>query len=174
MLSLSNIYVQYGNRILLDSVNFVLKPGERVGLVGRNGAGKSTLLKIIAGEMSPAQREGNVVCPTHFTLGYLHQDMLMPKGKTVIAETMTAFSEILALEKELQHMENNRYPRGLRIGRLSQTHRTDGRPERSPASPGPRHHPGRRRKGCTGQCSVSSHRTWIASPTNSPAAGRCA
>ena len=104
MLSLSNIYVQYGNRILLDSVNFVLKPGERVGLVGRNGAGKSTLLKIIAGEMSP--HEGNVVCPTHFTLGYLHQDMLMPKGKTVIAETMTAFSEILALEKELQHIEN--------------------------------------------------------------------
>ena len=37
MLSLSNIYVQYGNRILLDGVNFVLKPGERVGLVGRNG-----------------------------------------------------------------------------------------------------------------------------------------
>ena len=104
MLSLSNIYVQYGNRILLDSVNFVLKPGERVGLVGRNGAGKSTLLKIIAGEMSP--HEGNVVCPTHFTLGYLHQDMLMPKGKTVIAETMTAFSEILALEKELRHIEN--------------------------------------------------------------------
>ena len=104
MLSLSNIYVQYGNRILLDSVNFVLKPGERVGLVGRNGAGKSTLLKIIAGEMSP--HEGNVVCPTHFTLGYLHQDMLMPKGKTVIAETMTAFSEILALEKELHRVEN--------------------------------------------------------------------
>ena len=51
MLSLSNIYIQYGNRILLDSVNFVLKPGERVGLVGRNGAGKSTLLKIIASEM---------------------------------------------------------------------------------------------------------------------------
>ena len=103
MLSLNNVYVQYGNRILLDSVNFVVKPGERVGLVGRNGAGKSTILKIIAGEMSP--HEGNVVCPTHFTLGYLHQDMLMPKGKTVIEETMTAFSEILALEKELKHIE---------------------------------------------------------------------
>ncbi len=104
MLSLSNIYVQYGNRILLDGVNFVLKPGERVGLVGRNGAGKSTLLKIIANEMSP--HEGNVVVPAHFTLGYLHQDMLMPKGKTVIAETMTAFSEILELEKQLRHIEN--------------------------------------------------------------------
>jgi ATP-binding cassette, subfamily F, member 3 len=104
MLSLSNIYIQYGNRILLDSVNFVLKPGERVGLVGRNGAGKSTLLKIIAGEMSP--QEGNVVCPSHFTLGYLHQDMLMPKGKTVIEETMTAFAEIIALENELHRIEH--------------------------------------------------------------------
>ena len=102
MLSLSNIYIQYGNRILLDHVNFVLKPGERVGLVGRNGAGKSTLLKIIAGEMSP--HEGDVVVPTHFTLGYLHQDMLLPKGKTVIAETMTAFAEINALEQQLHRI----------------------------------------------------------------------
>jgi ATP-binding cassette subfamily F protein 3 len=102
MLSLSNIYVQYGDRILLDRVNFVLKPGERVGLVGRNGAGKSTLLKIIAGEMTP--HEGDVVVPGHFTQGYLHQDMLLPKGKTVIDETMTAFSEILELEKELHRV----------------------------------------------------------------------
>jgi ATPase components of ABC transporters with duplicated ATPase domains len=102
MLALSNIYIQYGDRILLDRVNFVLKPGERVGLVGRNGAGKSTLLKIIAREMSP--QEGDVAVPGHFTLGYLHQDMLLPKGKTVIEETMTAFAEIIALENELQRI----------------------------------------------------------------------
>ncbi len=99
MLSLNNVYIQYGNRILLNYVNFTLKPGERVGLVGRNGAGKSTLLKIIAREMSP--QEGDVVVPSHFTIGYLHQDMLMPKGKTVIDETMTAFNEVLELEKRL-------------------------------------------------------------------------
>ncbi|MCB9356282.1 MAG: ABC-F family ATP-binding cassette domain-containing protein [Saprospiraceae bacterium] len=103
MLTLSNIFIKYGDRVLLDYVNFVLKPGERVGLVGRNGAGKSTLLKIIAGEMSP--HDGQVVRPAHFTLGYLHQDMLLPRGKTVIAETMTAFSEILALEKELHDIQ---------------------------------------------------------------------
>ena len=79
MLNLSNIFVKYGDRTLLDYINLVIKPGERIGLVGRNGAGKSTLLKIIAEEMSP--HEGNVVKPTHFTIGYLHQDMLLPKGK---------------------------------------------------------------------------------------------
>jgi len=103
MISLSNVYIQYGNRILLDSVNLVVKPGERAGLVGRNGAGKSTLLKIIAGEMSP--QEGNVVRPAHFTLGYLHQDMLLPKGKTVLDETLTAFDEVNELEKQLRRIE---------------------------------------------------------------------
>lgn len=103
MLILNNIYVQYGDRILLNRVNTTIKPGERVGLVGRNGAGKSTLLKIIAGEMSP--HEGEVVRPTGFTMGYLHQDMLLPKGKTVIEETLTAFEEVLQLEKELHAVE---------------------------------------------------------------------
>ncbi|MBU6343266.1 MAG: ATP-binding cassette domain-containing protein, partial [Bacteroidetes bacterium] len=104
MLNLNNIYIQYGNRILLDSVNLVIKPGERIGLVGRNGAGKSTLLKIIAGDMSP--HEGNVVRPSMFTLGYLHQDMLLPKGKTVLDETMTAFSEVLELDRRLKAIEH--------------------------------------------------------------------
>lgn len=103
VLALSNIYVQYGNRILLDRVNLVVKPGERVGLVGRNGAGKSTLLKIIAGEMSP--QEGDVVVPANFTIGYLHQDMLLPKGKKVIDEALTAFSEVLALDAKLHQLE---------------------------------------------------------------------
>ncbi len=103
MLTLSNIFVKYGDRTLLDHVNLVVKPGERIGLVGRNGAGKSTLLKIIADEMSP--HEGNVVKPAHFTIGYLHQDMLLPKGKTVIEETLTAFAEVLALEKQLHHIQ---------------------------------------------------------------------
>ncbi len=103
MLTLSNIFVKYGDRTLLDHVSLVVKPGERIGLVGRNGAGKSTLLKIIADEMSP--HEGNVVKPTHFTVGYLHQDMLLPKGKTVLDETMTAFAEVLALEKKLHEIQ---------------------------------------------------------------------
>jgi ATP-binding cassette subfamily F protein 3 len=103
MLSLSNIYVQYGDRILLDGISLVIKPGERVGLVGRNGAGKSTLLKIIAGEMAP--QEGNVVTPTDFSIGYLHQDMLMPKGKTVLDEALTAFNEVLALDKRLHEIQ---------------------------------------------------------------------
>jgi len=103
MLNLSNVFVRYGDRTLLDHVSLVVKPGERIGLVGRNGAGKSTMLKIIGDEMSP--HEGEVVKPSHFTIGYLHQDMLLPKGKTVMDETMTAFAEVLALEKQLHDIQ---------------------------------------------------------------------
>lgn len=103
MVTLSNIFVKYGDRTLLNYINFVVKPGERAGLVGRNGAGKSTLLKIIAGEQNP--HDGEVVKPSGFSVGYLHQDMLLPKGKTVIEETLTAFSEALELEKKLHELE---------------------------------------------------------------------
>ncbi len=103
MLTLNNIFVQYGDRVLLDRINLVVKPGERIGLVGRNGAGKSTLLKIIAAELLP--HEGQVVKPVHFTIGYLHQDMLLPKGKTVLEEAMAAFAEMLALEQQLQRLQ---------------------------------------------------------------------
>jgi ATP-binding cassette, subfamily F, member 3 len=103
MIALQNIYVQYGNRILLDHVTLTIKAGECIGLVGRNGAGKSTLMKIIEGEMAP--HEGEVIKPTGFSFGYLHQDMLLPKGKTVIEEAMTAFEEMKALDDELHNVQ---------------------------------------------------------------------
>ena len=99
MINLSNIYVQYGDRILLNKINLVTGENDIIGLVGRNGAGKSTLLKIIAGELSP--HEGNIARPSTSTLGYLHQDMEIPLGKTVLEETLTAFEEVRDLEMRL-------------------------------------------------------------------------
>jgi len=99
MINLSNIYVQYGDRILLNKINLVIGEKDKIGLVGRNGAGKSTLLKIIAGELSP--HEGNIARPSASTLGYLHQDMEIPLGKSVLEETLTAFEEVRDLEVRL-------------------------------------------------------------------------
>ena len=102
MINANNIFVKYGDRLLLDYVSFVIAERDKVGLVGRNGAGKSTLLKIIAGHMSP--HDGKVVRPSHSTLGFLHQEMNLPKGKTVINETLTAFDEVRKLEKRIAQM----------------------------------------------------------------------
>ncbi len=102
MLTATNIYVQYGDRILLNNVNLVITERDKIGLVGRNGAGKSTLLKIIAGDMSP--HEGNIARPSASTLGFLHQEMSLPKGKTVMAETLTAFADLKKMETDLKAM----------------------------------------------------------------------
>ncbi len=102
MVSATNIYVQYGGRILLNRVNLVIGDRDKVGLVGRNGAGKSTMLKIIAGHINP--QEGNVTRPSGSTLGFLHQEMSLPTGKTVMEETLTAFDEIKKMEQRLEEI----------------------------------------------------------------------
>ncbi|MEL6968919.1 MAG: ABC-F family ATP-binding cassette domain-containing protein [Bacteroidota bacterium] len=102
MITLSDIYVQYGNRILLDRVTVVIGNKDKVGLVGRNGAGKSTLLKIIARYQRPD--EGNIAIPSDRTIGFLHQEMNIPKGKTVIEETLTAFAEARKIEIRLAEL----------------------------------------------------------------------
>ena len=51
VIQLKNITVIYGNPPLLDGIELVVQPGERVCLVGRNGSGKSTLMKVLAGDI---------------------------------------------------------------------------------------------------------------------------
>jgi ATPase subunit of ABC transporter with duplicated ATPase domains len=53
MLSVSNLSVQFGKRILFDEVNTQFTKGNCYGIIGANGAGKSTFLKIISGKQDP-------------------------------------------------------------------------------------------------------------------------
>ena len=102
MLSATGIYQQYGDRVLFNYASFVIMERDKVGLVGRNGAGKSTMLKIIAGDQGCD--EGTVVRPTGSTLGFLHQEMDLPTGRTVMEETLTAFAHILEMETRLEEL----------------------------------------------------------------------
>ena len=99
MITLSDIYVQYGNRILLDRVTLVIGDKDKIGLVGRNGAGKSTLLKIIASYQKAD--EGTLSIPSDRTIGFLHQEMNIPQGKSVMEETLSAFEEVRKIEIRL-------------------------------------------------------------------------
>ena len=102
MLSVTGIYQQYADRVLFNHATFVVMPRDKVGLVGRNGAGKSTMLKIIAGDIGSDQ--GTVVRPNDTTLGFLHQEMDLPTGNTVMEETLTAFAHIQEMDDRIQAM----------------------------------------------------------------------
>ncbi len=101
MISVSNLSVFFGERVLYDNISFTIGERDRIGLAGRNGAGKSTLLKILTGYRVSIDG-GNISKPNGSTIGYLHQDMLMPGGKTIMEETMTAFDEVKQLEAHLE------------------------------------------------------------------------
>lgn len=72
MLSVSNLSVQFGKRILFDEVNTQFVQGNCYGIIGANGAGKSTFLKIIAGKQDPTS--GNVHLETGKRMSVLEQD----------------------------------------------------------------------------------------------------
>ena len=100
MISIANIYIKYGERVLLDYVNFVIKPKDKIGLVGRNGAGKSTMLKLIAKYQSAD--EGGISYPTNATIGFLHQELNISKGRTVMEEAESAFEHLKKIEARLE------------------------------------------------------------------------
>ena len=70
MLSINNISMRFGARILFEDVTCTFLPGRRYAITGPNGAGKSTLMKILTGEIEPAK--GSVTRPKKF--GVLRQD----------------------------------------------------------------------------------------------------
>jgi len=70
MISVSNVSMRYGAKILFDEVSTGFVPGRRYGLTGPNGAGKSTFMKLLTGELEP--QKGTVVRPRK--LGVLSQD----------------------------------------------------------------------------------------------------
>jgi ATPase subunit of ABC transporter with duplicated ATPase domains len=70
MLSVSNVSMRYGAKVLFDEVSTAFTPGKRYGLTGPNGAGKSTFMKLLSGELDP--QKGTVVRPRK--LGVLSQD----------------------------------------------------------------------------------------------------
>ncbi|MBA3921720.1 MAG: ABC-F family ATP-binding cassette domain-containing protein [Nostocaceae cyanobacterium] len=107
MLRLEHISKIYPTGEILKDVNWEVKPGDRIGLVGVNGAGKSTQLKIIAGEIEPTS--GEVVRPNSLHIAYLTQEFEVDPTRTVKEEFWRAFAEanqaheaLTAVHRELE------------------------------------------------------------------------
>jgi ATP-binding cassette, subfamily F, member 3 len=102
MISLSHVNKYYGRQELLKDVSLSINPGERIALVGVNGAGKTTFFKILLGLLEPDR--GQVHRKKGLRLGYLPQEVIDLKGKTVLQQVLEAdasVQEVVAEFKEI-------------------------------------------------------------------------
>ncbi|MFP9099299.1 ABC-F family ATP-binding cassette domain-containing protein [Flavobacterium sp. RHBU_24] len=102
MLSVSNLSVQFGKRILFDEVNTTFTQGNCYGIIGANGAGKSTFLKILAGEIDPTS--GHVHLEPGKRMSVLNQNHNMFDEQTVLETVMMGNKTLYAVKKEMDEI----------------------------------------------------------------------
>ncbi|MBF2046407.1 MAG: ABC-F family ATP-binding cassette domain-containing protein [Leptolyngbya sp. IPPAS B-1204] len=114
MLRLEHISKIYPTGEVLKDVNWEVKPGDRIGLVGVNGAGKSTQLKIITGDEEPSS--GEVIRPSSLNIAYLSQEFDVDPQRTVRDELWRAFkaaNEVHEGLAQVQHQMQSAAPEEL-------------------------------------------------------------
>ena len=98
MITLSNIAVQFGKRVLYKDVNMKFTNGNIYGVIGANGAGKSTLLKAISGELEPSK--GTVELGPGERLSVLSQDHFQYDQETVLNTVLMGHTTMWDIMKE--------------------------------------------------------------------------
>lgn len=99
MLTVSNLSVQFGKRILFDEVNTTFTQGNCYGVIGANGAGKSTFLKILAGDIDPTS--GRVILEPGKRMSVLNQNHNMFDEHTVLETVMMGNKVLFAVKSEM-------------------------------------------------------------------------
>jgi len=105
MLRLEHISKIYPTGEVLKDINWEVKPGDRIGLVGVNGAGKSTQLKIISGEIEPTS--GEIIRPSSLHIAYLNQEFEVDPSRTVAEEFWTVFQEANDVQLSLAQVQRD-------------------------------------------------------------------
>jgi ATP-binding cassette ChvD family protein len=91
ILTVSHLKRKFGDRVVLEDINFSLKPGDRVGVLGVNGAGKSSLMRIVAGQ--DPDFEGVCAPAKGATIGYVPQEPVVDLDSTVRENVEQAVAE---------------------------------------------------------------------------------
>lgn len=107
MITLKDLSLSYGDRAIFRAINGTIGQKDRIGLVGVNGSGKSTLVQILLGQV--AFDEGERMMPSFVSLGYLPQDGIQTKGKTLFEEGQTAFADAMGLQKKIDEATERMY-----------------------------------------------------------------
>jgi len=105
MISVQSLRVEFGARVLFNDLSFSVQPRERIAFAGHNGAGKTTLMKCIAGILPPSA--GMISAPKGTRIGYLPQEGIHVRGRSLWHETESAFGETLALRKKIDRLSHD-------------------------------------------------------------------
>ncbi|WP_025761320.1 ABC-F family ATP-binding cassette domain-containing protein [Dyadobacter tibetensis] len=98
MLTVQNVSLRYGKRVLFDEVNIKFVPGNCYGVIGANGAGKSTLLKILSGEIEP--QTGSVSMNPGERMAFLKQDQFEFDSYSVMDTVILGHEKLYRIMKE--------------------------------------------------------------------------
>ena len=119
MITLSNIAVQFGKRVLYKDVNMKFTSGNIYGVIGANGAGKSTLLKAISGELEPTK--GTVELGPGERLSVLSQDHFQYDHETVLNTVLmghTTMWDVMQEREALYSKSDFTDEDGIRVAEL--------------------------------------------------------
>src|SRR5690606_2442577 len=104
MLTLTDITLRRGPRVLLESFSLAVHPGWRVGVVGRNGSGKSSLFAMLLGELAPD--EGDVALPRDLSIAAVEQET-PATPRPAIDYVLDGDAELRAVERALARAEHD-------------------------------------------------------------------
>ena len=105
MLSVSNLSVHFGKRVLFDEVNVTFTQGNCYGIIGANGAGKSTFLKILSGKQEPTS--GRVILEPGKRMSVLEQDHYAYDDYTVLDTVIMGNKVLSKVKKEMDDLYAN-------------------------------------------------------------------
>ena len=107
MLSVNNLRIQFGKRVLFEDVNLSFTKGNCYGIIGANGAGKSTFLKVLSGEMEP--QKGEVALAKKTRMSILVQDQNKFDNETVLRTVLLGHKRLVEImdEKEVFYQKEN-------------------------------------------------------------------
>ena len=105
MLSVSNLSIQFGKRVLFDNVNTSFNNGNCYGIIGANGAGKSTFLKILSGKIEPTS--GNVHLEPGKRMSVLEQDHSLFDSNSVLETVIMGDISLYQIKKEIDSLYEN-------------------------------------------------------------------